>query len=138
MKRISLLLTGLLFAQNLALATTPTPIPQTAQMSSQQAAQVERVKAEVHKRGIGEKARVRVTLHNKSQQKGYISRFEDTSFSVTDKKTGQENNIPYADVERIQGGGLSKGAEIGIAVGAGVAVTALLIWAIKYHFVTHI
>ncbi|SRR5712692_1578982 len=136
MKGISLLLAGLLFAQNVALAATPTPVPQTAQTSSQQLAYVENVKAEVHKRGIGEKARVKVTLHNKSQEKGYISRFEDTSFSITDKKTGQENSIPYADVERIQGGGLSKGAEIGIAVGAVVAVTALLIWAIKYHFYT--
>jgi|SRR6266852_2558654 len=127
MKRISLLLAALLFVQNVALGATPTPGPQTAQMSSQQPAQVEKVKAEVHKRGIGEKARVRVTLHDKSQQKGYISRFEDTSFSIKDKKTGQENSISYADVERIQG-------EIEIAVGV-VVVTAFLIWGIKYHFI---
>ncbi len=138
MKRISILLVALLFVQNVALGATPTPGPQTAQISSQQPAQAEKVKAEVHKRGISEKARVRVTLHNKSQQKGYISRFEDTSCSITDKKTRQKNSISYADVERIQGGGLSKGAEIGIAVGAGVAVTAFLIWAIKYHFFTHL
>jgi len=127
MKRISLLLAALLFVQNVDLGATPTPGPQTAQMSSQQPAQVEKVKAEVHKRGIGEKARVRVTLHDKSQQKGYISRFEDTSFSIKDKKTGQENSISYADVERIQG-------EIEIAVGV-VVVTAFLIWGIKYHFI---
>ena len=127
MKRISLLLAALLFVQNVALRATPTPGPQTAQMSSQQPAQVEKVKAEVHKRGIGEKARVRVTLHDKSQQKGYISRFEDTSFSIKDKKTGQENSISYADVERIQG-------EIEIVVGV-MVVTAFLIWGIKYHFI---
>jgi hypothetical protein len=127
MRRISLFLAALLFVQYVAVAAAPAPGPHAAQISPQQPAQVEKVKAEVRKRGIGEKARVRVTLHDRSQQKGYISRFEDTSFAIKDKKSGRENTIPYADVERIQNAGLSIGVKIGIAVGVGVVVAAVVL-----------
>ena len=41
---------------------------------------------------------------------------------MTDKKTGQTTTIPYADVRKIQGPGLSKGTKIVIAVGVGATV----------------
>ena len=103
MKRISLLLCFLLLVPNVTLVATPAPSPQTSQTPLHETAQGQRVKTEVQKRGIGEKARVRVTLHDKSRQMGYISRFEDTSFSITDNKTGRVNNISYSDVDRISG-----------------------------------
>jgi hypothetical protein len=85
-----------------------------------------KVKAEVQKRGIGEKSRVKVRLRNKEDVKGYISKTEDASFDVTDKNTGQSTTIPYADVERVQSTGLSKGAKIGIIVGVGVAIVVVV------------
>ena len=59
--------------------------------------------------------------------KGYISNIEETSFTVTDKKTGQTTTIPYADVRKIQGPGLSKGDKILIGVGVGVAAFGIVI-----------
>ena len=47
------------------------------------------------------------------------------SFDVTDKNTGRATTIPYADVEKVQGSGLSKGAKIGII--AGVAVVTFVV-----------
>ena len=117
MKHFTLLLVAVLMFNSFAF----TQVTQT-----QKASQATKVKAEVQRRGIGEKSRVKVRLRNK-EVKGYISKIEDASFDVTDKNTGQVATIPYADVERVQGAGLSKGAKIGLIAGLGVAVVALVI-----------
>ena len=82
---------------------------------------------EVQKRGIGAKSRVKVRLRNKAEVKGYISKIEDASLDVTDENTGRATTIPYADVEKVQGSGLSKGAKIGVIVGAAVVTVAVVI-----------
>jgi hypothetical protein len=46
---------------------------------------------------------------------------------VTDKNTRLTTVIPYADVEKVHGAGLSKGAKIGIIAGAAVGVVAAVI-----------
>ena len=94
---------------------------------TEEAFQPAKVKADVQKRGIGEKSRVKVRLRNKEQVKGYISKIEDASFDVTDKNTGRATTISYADVQKVQGPGLSKGAKIGIGVGAAVVVVVVVI-----------
>ena len=99
--------------------------PQTTQ--TQETSQAAKVKAEVRRRGIGEKSRVKVRLRNKKEVKGYISKIEDASFEVTGKNTGRATTIPYADVEKVQGSGLSKGAKIGIIVGAAVVIVVAVI-----------
>ena len=88
--------------------------------------QATHIKAEVEKRGTGEKSRVRVRFRNKPEVKGYISKIEDSSFDVTDKISGQATRISYADAEKVQGPGLSKGAKIGIIVGVGVAIVVVV------------
>ena len=99
-----------------------------------EASQTTKIKTAVQRRGIGEKSRVKVKLRNKADVKGYISRIEDASFEVTDKSTGQATNIPYADVEKIRGAGLSKGAKIGIIAGVAVAIVAIVFAAeLKAH-----
>jgi hypothetical protein len=130
MKSASLLLVITLVAQSGAVAVTPSSYPQSAQTPSQQITQVEKIKADVQKHGTGKKSRVKVTLRDKTQIKGSISQIEDSSFSITDTKAGGTKSISYADVERIQGAGLSKGAKIAIGVGVGVAVafTVFSIW----------
>jgi hypothetical protein len=80
----------------------------------------------VQKRGIGENSRVRAKLVNGTEVKGYISKIEEASFTVSDKMTGQTTTIPYADVQKIQGSGLSKAAKITlVAVGGGVLAAVL-------------
>ncbi len=125
MKSASLLLVITLVVQSAAIAATPSSHPQSAQTPSQQITQVVKIKADVQKHGTGEKARVKVTLRDKTQIKGSISQIEDSSFSITDTKAGGTKSISYADVERIQGAGLSKGAKIAIGVGVGVAVAVV-------------
>ena len=118
MKHFTLLLVAVLVFNSVA-------VPQATQ--TQGASQAAKVKAEVQKRGIGEKSRVKVRLRNKAEVKGYISKIEDASFDVTDKKTGRATTIPYMEVEKIRGSGLSKGAKIGIIAGAAVVTVAVVI-----------
>src|SRR6266700_6094511 len=103
MKHSTLLLVAVLVLNSVA-------APPTTQ--AQEASRSAKVKAEVQRRGIGEKSRVRVRLRNKEEVKGYISKIEDASFDVTDKNAGRATTIPYVGVEKIRGSGLSKGAKI--------------------------
>jgi len=118
MKHFTLLLVAVLVFNSVA-------VPQATQ--TQGASQAAKVKTEVQKRGIGEKSRVKVRLRNKAEVKGYISKIEDASFDVTDKKTGRATTIPYMEVEKIRGSGLSKGAKIGSIAGAAVVTVAVVI-----------
>jgi hypothetical protein len=118
MKHFILLLVAVLVFNSVAV---------TQATQTQGASQAARVKTEVQKRGIGEKSRVKVMLRNKAEVKGYISKIEDASFDVTNKKTGRATTIPYAEVEKVQGSGLSKGAKIGIIAGAAIVTVAVVI-----------
>ena len=115
MKHFTVLLVAVLVFNSVA-------VPQATQ--TQRASPAAKVKTEVQKRSTDEKSRVKVRLRNKAEVKGYISKIEDASFDVTDKKTGRATTIPYADVEKVQGAGLSKGAKIGIIAGAAVVIVA--------------
>jgi len=84
-------------------------------------------KSQVQKRGVGERSRVRVTLRNTTEVKGYISQIEADTFQVTDRKSGQVTTVPYQDVTRIRGGGMSTGAKIAIAAGIGAAAIVILV-----------
>src|SRR5713226_3128865 len=109
MKYVSVLIITFLILNSVAFA---------AQMA-QGTSQVAKVKDQVQKRGIGEKSRVKAKLVNGTEVKGYVSKIEETSFDVTNK-TGQTTTIAYAEVQNIQGPGLSKGAKIGIGVAVAV------------------
>jgi len=87
------------------------------------------IKHEVQKRGTGERARVKVTLRDKAEVKGYISQIGPDSFQVSDKKTGSVMTLAYQEVDQVQKLGLSTGAKAGIgaAVVAGVMIGAGLI-----------
>jgi len=86
--------------------------------------QVAKVKSEVQERGTGERSRVRVTLRNKTEVKGYISQIDADSFQVTDKKSGQITTISYEDAMKIRRNGMSTVAKI--AIGAGVVAGAMI------------
>jgi hypothetical protein len=88
---------------------------------------VQKVKADVAKRGIGEKARVRVELRDGAKLKGYISQAGEDSFTLTDAKSGQTKVLAYSDVDHVKGrGGLSWAAKIGIGVAIAVGTLAIL------------
>ncbi len=128
MKAVSLLLAILLVSNSAVFADQAVPAPETTQGQAQETPQAAKVKAKVQKRGIGEKSRVRAQLVNGSEVKGYISKIEETSFTVTDKKTGQTTTVSYVDVRKIQGPGFSKGDKILIGVGVGVVVLVLVFY----------
>jgi hypothetical protein len=93
--------------------------------------QAANAKSEVQRRGIGERSRVKVTLRNKTEVKGYISQIDTNSFDVTDKKSGQSTTIPYEDAMKVRRNGMSTAAKIAIGA-AVVAGTMFGLGAIAY------
>ena len=87
----------------------------------------DKIKANVTKRGTGEKARVNVKMLNGTKMKGFISQAGEDSFTLTDSKTKQTSTLAYSDVAQVKGTGLSTGAKILIGVGVGAAVTAVVL-----------
>ena len=86
-----------------------------------------KAKGEVQKRGAGESSRVRVTLRNQGEVKGYISQIDAETFQVTDRKSGRVTTVAYQDVTRVRGGGMSSGAKIALVAAIGVAVVVILV-----------
>ena len=99
------------------------------------AEEASKIKAQIQKRGTGEKATVKITLRDRTEVKGYISQIDADSFQVTDKKTGMASTLIYGAVDRVRGGGLSRGTKIGIWVGVGAAVAIAL--ALMAHTLNH-
>jgi hypothetical protein len=94
---------------------------QTSSVNNAEA--TDKIKANVTKRGTGEKARVNVKMLNGTKMKGFISQAGDDSFTLTDSKTKQTSTLAYSDVAQVKGTGLSTTSKILIGVGVGVAVT---------------
>ena len=84
-----------------------------------------KVKAEVQKRGIGKQSRLKVTLRDQTEVKGYVSQIGDASFQITNPQTQDVTTIAYADVKKVRRPGLSR--SVGTAIVVGVAAAALLI-----------
>ena len=91
------------------------------------AANVEKIKANVTRRGTGEKASVNVKMLNGTKMKGFISQAGDDSFTLIDSKTKQTSTLAYSDVAKVKGTGLSTTSKILIGVGIGVAVTGVVL-----------
>jgi hypothetical protein len=91
------------------------------------AATADKIKANVTRRGTGEKARVKVKMLNETKMKGYISQVGEDSFTLTDSKTKQTSTLAYSEVAQVKGTGLSTTSKILIGVGVGVAVSVVVI-----------
>ena len=117
----------------LAMAIAVCPLGPTAR-AQQQLDQTAKVKAEVVKRLNKKEAHVKVRLRNGNEVKGYITQNSDNGFTLSDEKTKTGTDIAYADVQRVEGRGMSKTKKIAIATGIGVAIFAA---AFAYGF-THI
>ncbi len=88
----------------------------------------EKIKAVVAKRGVNEKKRIRVKMLNGVKMKGYISQIGDDSFTLAISKTKQPVVVAYRDVSKVESGGLSGGARIGIIVGAAAGAALLILY----------
>ena len=90
---------------------------------------VVRIKTDIARRLRGAKTNVTVMLRNGSELKGRITQAAENMFTLKDKNTGTQRDVSYADVTKVKGRGLSKGAKFGILTGiiAGAVIIGALI-----------
>ena len=101
MKILSALLVALLVFSSLGFADQPAPAAESQPGQAAETPQVAKIKAQVRKRGEGEKSRVRVTLTNGTTVNGYISKIGEL-FEVNGNKSGQATDIAFTDVQKVQ------------------------------------
>jgi len=105
-----------------------------AARAQQQLDQTAKVKAEVVNRVNRKEEHVKIRLRNGTEVKGYITQTSDNGFTLSNEKTKTGTDIAYADVQHVEGRGMSKTKKIAIAVGVGAAIFAAMF---AYAF-THI
>ena len=88
-----------------------------------------KIKADVVRRFRDEKRTVTLRLRNGSELTGRITQAAENWFSLKEKTTGAQRDISYADLTKVKGRGLSKGAKFGILTGiiAGAVIIGALI-----------
>ena len=122
-KPLAILLSAIVFALSLSF-----PAATRAQTSEAQATQTAR--ASVQTMGVNTDRRVVVKLHDKTKVKGYITRMDQDSFTVTDSKTGASQTLSYSDVHDVKkasSGWSTKNWLILGAVAAGIVVTGIVV-----------
>jgi len=88
-----------------------------------------KLKTDIATRLRNAKTDVTVRLRNGSELKGRITQAAENMFTLKEKSTRSERTISYADVTKLSGRGLSKGAKFGILTGivAGAVIIGALI-----------
>ena len=98
--------------------------------NNNQTSGIDQIKIQVAKLGIGDKARATITTRNGAKTKGYVFSAGDDDFVMRDRKTDAPTTIRYADVvkiERNQGHSMARNIAIGVGIGAGALLAAILI-----------
>ena len=98
-------------------------------------------KAEVTRRGIGEKSRIRVKLRDKHEWKGHITQIDGDSFELQIDPDWLDNlpikdrrvTIRYAKVEKVRGA-RPRAVNVGITIGVTVATVAILVGLVVLKF----
>jgi len=105
------------------------PVPRAAMAQQLTDPGVVKIKTDIARRLRDEKTNVTVKLRNGSELKGRITQAIENVFTLKERATGAQRAISYADVSRVQGQGLSKGAKFGILTGiiAGAVIIGALI-----------
>jgi hypothetical protein len=122
-KPLAILLSAIVFALSLSF-----PAATRAQTSEAQATQTARTS--VQTMGVNTDRRVEIKLRDKTKVKGYITRLDQDSFSVTDSKTGASQTLSYSDVQDVKkasSGWSSKNWLILGGVAAGIVVTSFVV-----------
>ena len=101
----------------LMLLLVVSPIARTALAQQLIDPTVAKVRDEIVSRFRDEKRNVTLRLRNGSELTGRITQAAENWFSLKEKGTGTQRDISYADVTKVKGRGLSKGAKFGILTG---------------------
>jgi hypothetical protein len=97
-----------------------------ARSQDEQARNIEKVKENVRKLGVGEEARVEVKLQDGRKLKGYIREAGEDSFTVIDSKNGTATTVAYSQVKQLKGSNRSTAAKVGVNIAKGVGVVAVV------------
>jgi len=104
--------------------------PIMAQQPDKQPLRIEKVKVDVGRLGVGEKAKAKITLKNGTKVKGYISEVREENFVLRDQKTDAPTTIAYTEVvkvERNRGHSTARNIAIGIGIGVGAFLAIVAI-----------
>ena len=116
MKKISCLLTLLLLLS---------PI---AHVAAQTQTNLDHVKKNVAKLGVGSKAKATITLNDGSKVKGYVYSAGDDDFVIHNRKTDAPTTVRYADVKNVNDERGHRNAKLAVLfVGIGAAVTVAVV-----------
>src|SRR5262245_27551269 len=98
----------------LMLALILSPVPRAA-LAQQRLTDpgIAKIKTDIARRLRDEKTNVMVRLRNGSELQGRMTQAAENMFTLKEKNTRSERNISYADVTKLNGRGLSKGAKFG-------------------------
>ena len=84
---------------------------------------VEKIKIQVAKLGVGEKARATITIKEGAKIRGYVYRAGDDDFEMRDRKTNAPTTIRYVDVAKVDDSrGHSVARNVLIIAGIGTAI----------------
>ncbi|MDQ3908537.1 MAG: hypothetical protein M3268_09365 [Acidobacteriota bacterium] len=87
-------------------------------------------RADVERAGLGEKARVTVTMKDGTKRKGYVTERRDAEFILRDRETDAPTVIRYEDAARVhvdRGHSTARNTAIGVGIGAGAVIAVLAI-----------
>jgi len=114
----------------LMLALVLAPVPRAA-LAQQRLTDpgVQKIKTDIARRLRDEKTNVTVRLRNGAEFTGKITNAAENIFILREKNSSTQRHINYADVTKVKGRGLSKGAKFGILTGiiAGAVIIGALI-----------
>jgi len=103
------------------------PVRRAALGQQRLADPVAKIKTDISRRLRDAKTNVTVRLRDGSELKGRITQAAENMFTL--KQKNSQRDISYADVTKVKGNGLSKGAKFGILTGfiAGAVIIGALI-----------
>jgi len=99
-----------------------------------QTSSADKIKRIIIKAGVGEKARVKVTLRDGTKLAGYVNEARENDFTLTDKTTKNSVTVLYADTVKIKRNRFSTAAKIGIGIGIGIAAYVVIVGIITRGF----
>jgi hypothetical protein len=117
-KVLAILLTGML----VTIAVGPGPVnAQSTQIAVQDDQHDAKVRADVLKLGVGEKARIEVKLRDNSKLKGYLGEASEDSFTVLGSKNSRSQRFAYSEVQKVKKAGSAFSTRSWIILGAAIA-----------------
>lgn len=115
------LLAIMLMGMLLTLSTWSRPLHAQSLAPTDTNASIAKVRSEVMRLGVGQKARVEVQLRDTTKVKGYIEDTREDSFTVVDSKNGSQQNLAYADVVKVKKVGSGFSTRSWLILGGAVA-----------------